>query len=103
MVVIGTAGIALLYLFALIMAAFGVDVAFWVKPTSAGIFWSLVIVALAALNLVLDFEAIEQYSGGSQVLRMAGSVRDYPHARMAVTRSTAACRIEPIPRVRSSK
>jgi uncharacterized YccA/Bax inhibitor family protein len=62
MVVIGTAGIALLYLFALIMAAFGVDVASWVKPTSAGIFWSLVIVALAAPNFVLDFEAIERYS-----------------------------------------
>ena len=35
---------------------------FWAKPTSAGIYWSLVIVALAALNFVLDFEAIERYS-----------------------------------------
>ena len=61
-VVIGTAGIVLLYLFALIMALFGVDLVFWAKPTSAGIFWSLVIVALAALNFVLDFDAIERYS-----------------------------------------
>lgn len=62
MVVIGTAGIALLYLFAWIMAIFGVDMVFWAKPTSAGIFWSLVIVGLAALNFVLDFDAIERYS-----------------------------------------
>jgi uncharacterized YccA/Bax inhibitor family protein len=62
MVVIGTAGIALLYLFALIMSLFGVDLTFWAKPTSAGIFWSLVIVALAAFNFVLDFDAIERYS-----------------------------------------
>jgi uncharacterized YccA/Bax inhibitor family protein len=62
MVVIGTAGVALLYLFALVMAIFGVDMVFWAKPTSAGIFWSLVIVALAAFNFVLDFEAIERYA-----------------------------------------
>lgn len=60
-VIIGTAGIALLYLFALIMSLFGVDMAFWAEPTSAGIFWSLVIVALAALNFVLDFDSIERY------------------------------------------
>lgn len=62
MVVIGTAGVALLYLFGLVMAIFGVDMMFWAKPTSAGIFWSLVIVALAAFNFVLDFEAIERYT-----------------------------------------
>ena len=61
MVIIGTAGIALLYLFALILSLFGVDAAFWSKPTSAGIFWTLVIVAIAALNFVLDFDAIERY------------------------------------------
>lgn len=61
-VIIGTAGVALLYLFALIMAIFGVDLVFWAKPTSAGIFWSLVIVALAAMSFVLDFDAIERYS-----------------------------------------
>ena len=70
MVIIGTAGVSLLYLFALIMSLFGVDMAFWAKPTSAGIFWSLVIVALAALNFVLDFEAIERYTaaGAPKVL-----------------------------------
>ncbi|MDJ0663321.1 MAG: Bax inhibitor-1/YccA family protein [Acidimicrobiia bacterium] len=62
MVVIGTVGVALLYLFAWVMALFGIDMVFWAKPTSAGIFWSLVIVGLAALNFVLDFEAIERYS-----------------------------------------
>lgn len=61
-VVLGTAGVALLYLFAFVMSLFGIDMAFWAKPTSAGIFWSLVIAALAALNFVLDFEAIERYS-----------------------------------------
>ena len=61
MVIIGTAGVALLYLFAFIMALFGVDAAFWSKPTSAGLFWTLVVVALAALNFVLDFDSIERY------------------------------------------
>jgi uncharacterized YccA/Bax inhibitor family protein len=61
MVIIGTAGVALLYLFAFIMALFGVDAVFWSKPTSAGLFWALVVVALAALNFVLDFDAIERY------------------------------------------
>ena len=61
MIIIGTAGIAMMYLFAFVMALFGVDVSFWAQPTSAGIFWSLVIVALAALNFVLDFDAIERY------------------------------------------
>ena len=62
MVIIGTAGVALLYLFALILSLFGVDVTFWSKPTSAGIFWTLVVVAIAALNFVLDFDAIERYA-----------------------------------------
>ncbi|MCP4306305.1 MAG: Bax inhibitor-1/YccA family protein [bacterium] len=61
-IIIGTAGVALLYLFALIMSLFGIDLTFWAKPTSAGMFWSLVIVALAALNFVLDFDAIERYT-----------------------------------------
>ena len=61
MVIIGTAGIALLYMFAFILSLFGIDAAFWAKPTSAGIFWTIVIVAIAALNFVLDFDAIERY------------------------------------------
>ena len=61
MLVIATAGIALLYLFAFVLSLFGVDAVFWTKPTSAGIFWTLVVVVIAALNFVLDFDAIERY------------------------------------------
>jgi uncharacterized YccA/Bax inhibitor family protein len=61
-VTVAMGGLVLLYLFGWILWLFGVDAAFWAEPTSFGIFFSIVVVALAALNLVLDFDMIERLS-----------------------------------------
>jgi uncharacterized YccA/Bax inhibitor family protein len=61
-VIVAMTGLVLLYLFGWIMSLFGVDAAFWARPTSFGIFFSVVIVGLAALNLVLDFDMIGRFS-----------------------------------------
>jgi len=61
-VTVAMGGLVLLYLFGWIMSLFGVDAAFWARPSSFGIFFSVVIVGLAALNLVLDFDMIERFS-----------------------------------------
>jgi uncharacterized YccA/Bax inhibitor family protein len=61
-VIVAMTGLVLLYLFGWIMSLFGVDAAFWARPTSFGIFFSIVVVGLAALNLVLDFDMIRRFS-----------------------------------------
>jgi uncharacterized YccA/Bax inhibitor family protein len=63
-------GLILLYLFGWILSLFGVDAAFWARPTSFGVFFSVVVVGLAALNLVLDFDMIERLSEGGVPKRM---------------------------------
>ena len=62
-VTVAMGGLVLLYLFGWVLSLFGVDAAFWARPTSFGIFFSVAVVALAALNLVLDFDMIENLSG----------------------------------------
>jgi uncharacterized YccA/Bax inhibitor family protein len=63
MVVIGaTVGIVLLYVFALILSLFGVDMAFWNDPSPLGIAISVIICVVASLNLFLDYEFISQAS-----------------------------------------
>ncbi|MFI5046041.1 MAG: Bax inhibitor-1/YccA family protein [Acidimicrobiia bacterium] len=63
MVVFGaTGGILLMYVFGLVMSVFGVDVAFWNKPTALGIIVCAGIAVVAALNLFLDYEFIRQAS-----------------------------------------
>jgi uncharacterized YccA/Bax inhibitor family protein len=59
-VVAATGGIAIMYLLSFVLRFFGVQMAFLhdSSPLSIGI--SLVIVAVAALNLVLDFDFIER-------------------------------------------
>ena len=61
-VYVAMGGLLVLYLFGWILTWFGVDAAFWARPTSFGLFFSVVIVGLAALNLVLDFDTIERLS-----------------------------------------
>jgi len=61
MIVIGaTGGIFLMYMFGLLLSIFGVDVMFWNQPSALGIAVSVVIAAVAALNLFLDYEFIRQ-------------------------------------------
>jgi len=59
-VVTATAGIALFYGLAIILRFFGVQMPLIHESTTMGIVFSLVVVAIAALNLILDFDMIEQ-------------------------------------------
>ncbi|RFM34817.1 Bax inhibitor-1/YccA family protein [Chitinophaga silvisoli] len=55
-----TAGIAVFYLIALVLRLFSVDIPFLHEGSMIGIIFSLVVVAIAALNLILNFDMIEQ-------------------------------------------
>ena len=55
-----TAGIALTYLVTLGLSLFGIHVPFVFDGGGFGIIFSLVVVVIAALNLVIDFDVIEQ-------------------------------------------
>jgi len=57
---IATAGIAVFYLLAFVLRFFNVDIAFLHEGSALGIGFSLVVVVIAALNLILDFDMIEQ-------------------------------------------
>jgi len=59
-VLAATVGIALAYLISFILNLFGVNMGFILGGGSFGLIISLVVVAVAALNLVLDFDFIEK-------------------------------------------
>jgi uncharacterized YccA/Bax inhibitor family protein len=61
-VFMATAGIAVFYLLAMVLRMFSIDIAFIHEGSGIGILFSLVVVAIAALNLILDFDMIEQGS-----------------------------------------
>jgi uncharacterized YccA/Bax inhibitor family protein len=61
-VIAATFGIAVVYGVMLIANLFGVGEGFWTSGSPLGIVISLVVVAVAALNLVLDFDFIERGS-----------------------------------------
>ncbi|SFE28653.1 Uncharacterized membrane protein, YccA/Bax inhibitor family [Chitinophaga sp. CF118] len=54
-----TAGIAIFYLLALVLRMFNINIPFLHEGSTIGIIFSLVVVAVAALNLILDFDMIE--------------------------------------------
>jgi uncharacterized YccA/Bax inhibitor family protein len=58
-----TGGIALLYLVSMVLGFFGKSVPFIHDAGPIGIGFSLVVVVIAALNLVLDFDFIERGAG----------------------------------------
>ncbi len=58
-VVAATGGIAFVYFFSFILGMFGVNIGFIHGNGTTGIIVSLVVVVVAALNLVLDFDFIE--------------------------------------------
>jgi uncharacterized YccA/Bax inhibitor family protein len=60
MVIAATIGIAVAYFVSFIIGLFGVDMNFMYGGGTLGIVISLVIVAVAAMNLVLDFDFIDQ-------------------------------------------
>lgn len=55
-----TAGIAIFYLIAFALSFFGITIPFLHEGSAIGIGFSVFVVALAALNLILDFDMIEQ-------------------------------------------
>jgi uncharacterized YccA/Bax inhibitor family protein len=55
-----TAGIAIFYLLAMLLRLFHVDIAFLHEGSVMGIVFSLFVVVIASLNLILDFDMIEQ-------------------------------------------
>jgi uncharacterized YccA/Bax inhibitor family protein len=57
---IATAGIAIFYLLAMVLRFFSVDIAFLHEGSMLGIGFSLVVVVIASLNLLLDFDMIEK-------------------------------------------
>ena len=59
-VIAATGAIALVYMVSWILRMFGVDIGFIHSTGWLGIGISLVIVGVAALNLILDFDLIEQ-------------------------------------------
>jgi uncharacterized YccA/Bax inhibitor family protein len=59
-VLTATAGIAIFYLLAWVLRMFHIDIAFLHEGSAIGIIFSLVVVVVASLNLILDFDMIEQ-------------------------------------------
>lgn len=59
-IVAATGGIAIVYFIAIVMSFFGVSVPFIFGSGWIGIAFSLFVTAIAALNLVLDFDLIER-------------------------------------------
>lgn len=59
-VFIATAGIGIFYLISIVMRMFGTQMPFLHESSPIGIAISLFIVVIAALNLILDFDMIEQ-------------------------------------------
>lgn len=55
-----TAGVAIFYLIAMALRMFSIDMPFIHEGSNLGIIFSLVIVAIAAMNLILDFDMIDQ-------------------------------------------
>ncbi len=55
-----TAGIALFYVMAIILRYFGIQMPLIHESTTMGIAFSLIVVSVAALNLILDFDMIEK-------------------------------------------
>ncbi len=55
-----TAGIAVFYLIAIVLRFFSIEMPLIHESTTMGIIFSLIVVVVAALNLILDFDMIEQ-------------------------------------------
>ncbi len=59
-VITATVGVAIFYLIAMGLRFFQIDIPFLHEGSTLGIVFSLVIVGLAAMNLILDFDMIEK-------------------------------------------
>ena len=91
-IVAATGGIAVFYFLQFILGFFGVHFTAINGSSPIGIGFSLVVVVVAALNLVLDFDLIENGAryGRSQVHGVVRRLRADDHADLAVLRDPAA-------------
>ncbi|MET6998638.1 Bax inhibitor-1/YccA family protein [Chitinophaga defluvii] len=58
-IITATAGIAIFYLIAMVLRMFNINIPFLHEGSTFGIIFSFVVVGIAALNLILDFDMIE--------------------------------------------
>lgn len=74
-VVAATGGLALFYLLSMVLGLFGVDLPILYSSSPLGIGFSLIVVGLAALNLVLDFDFIDRAAneGAPQYMEWYGA------------------------------
>ena len=61
-IITATAGIGIFYLISMVLNMFGVQMAFLHEGSLMGIGFSLIVVTVASLNLILDFDMIEKGS-----------------------------------------
>lgn len=61
-IITATVGIGVFYLITIVLRMFGIDMPFIHEGSTFGILFSLFVVAIAALNLILDFDMIERGS-----------------------------------------
>jgi uncharacterized YccA/Bax inhibitor family protein len=61
-VIAATMGIAVFYLLSIVLRLFGIEMPLIHESTTMGIVFSLVVVVIASLNLILDFDMIDQGS-----------------------------------------
>jgi uncharacterized YccA/Bax inhibitor family protein len=59
-IITATAGIAIFYLLTIVLRFFNIDIPFVHQGSTFGIIFSLIVVGIAALNLILDFDMIEK-------------------------------------------
>jgi uncharacterized YccA/Bax inhibitor family protein len=59
-VLTATVGIGIFYLITLVLGAFGASIPFLHEGSAMGIGFSLIVVGIAAMNLIIDFDLIEQ-------------------------------------------
>jgi uncharacterized YccA/Bax inhibitor family protein len=74
-VMAATFGVVAMYLVGFIARLFGADLQFFNKPTALGIGISLVVVTIASLNLIIDFDVIERgvRSGAPKAMEWYGA------------------------------
>ncbi|MBX2924911.1 MAG: Bax inhibitor-1/YccA family protein [Chitinophagaceae bacterium] len=61
-IITATAGIAIFYLITIVLRFFNINIPFVHQGSTFGIIFSLIVVGIAALNLILDFDMIEKGS-----------------------------------------
>ncbi len=90
-VVMATGAVCLFYFASMILRMFGVAIPFVFSAHPIGIAFSLFVVGLAAFNLLLDFDFIEEAAQrrAAEVHGMVRSLRADRHARLALPRDAS--------------